>query len=90
LRVFEELSVVRARGTSAKVHLALKAPIETRGRPGRLRNRYNQPPALDRRATARDAELTNSQGIALGLRNFFHNDEGRITTAFPRHSWSSA
>ncbi len=31
LKVFEELQVVRCRGTSAKVHLALEAPIETRG-----------------------------------------------------------
>jgi len=31
LKVFEELQTVRCRGTSAKVHLALKAPIETRG-----------------------------------------------------------
>ncbi|MBL8950220.1 MAG: NAD(P)/FAD-dependent oxidoreductase [Myxococcaceae bacterium] len=31
LNVFDELSRVRARGTSAKVHLALEAPIETRG-----------------------------------------------------------
>src|SRR5205085_2367829 len=34
LKVFEELSAVRSRGTSAKVHLALKSAIETRGRPG--------------------------------------------------------
>jgi phytoene dehydrogenase-like protein len=31
LKVFEELHAVRARGTSAKVHLALSAAIETRG-----------------------------------------------------------
>jgi hypothetical protein len=39
---------------------------------------------------AQDAELTHGQGIELSLRNFFHNDEGQITTAFPRHSGSSA
>jgi phytoene dehydrogenase-like protein len=32
LKVFEELMAVRSRGTSAKVHLALDAPIATRGR----------------------------------------------------------
>jgi phytoene dehydrogenase-like protein len=32
LKAFEELMAVRARGTSAKVHLALEAPIATRGR----------------------------------------------------------
>lgn len=31
LKLFEELQAVRSRGTSAKVHLALAAPIETRG-----------------------------------------------------------
>src|SRR6266436_4218715 len=42
--------------------------------------------ALDRRAAAGDAELSNSQGIKPGLRIFFHNDERRITPAFPWHS----
>src|SRR5205814_4981081 len=55
LKVCEELSVIRARGTSAKVHLALNAPIETRGRPGERFERIRIGDSLDDLERAFDA-----------------------------------
>lgn len=55
LKVFEELQAVRARGTSAKVHLALNAPIETRGRPGERFERIRLGDSLDDVERAFDA-----------------------------------
>ena len=55
LKAFEELQTIRARGTSAKIHLALSAPIETRGRPGERFERLRLGDSLDDLERAFDA-----------------------------------